>query len=307
MKTKPKILIYLFLLMGALLVLTSSCKKDDSISKKEPIITWATPADISFGILLNDAQLNATADIAGTFVYTPSAGTLLNVGDNQNLKVDFTPTGAATYDTASKTVKINVTVVPTITDIEGNVYKIVKIGDQWWMAENLKVTKYNNGDPIPNVTDDVEWNDLTSGAYCDYNNEPDNSTTYGKLYNWYALNDSRNIAPTGWHIPSDAEWAALSSYLGGDSIAGGRLKEADTIHWQSPNTGATNESGFVGLPGGYRYNNGTFYFLGNIGVFWSSTEDSKVVWYRGLHYGNTKLHRFNIYKDFGYSVRCIKD
>lgn len=139
---------------------------------------------------------------------------------------------------------------PTVTDYDGNVYQTVLIGDQCWMMENLKVTHYRNGDPIPHVTDGVTWGNLTSGAYCNYNNDEGNVATYGRLYNWYAVDDSRNIAPAGWHVPSDAEWQTLVDYLGGDAVAGGKMKEAGTTHWASPNTGATNESGFTALPGG---------------------------------------------------------
>lgn len=294
--------------MGALLVLTSSCDKDESISKKEPVIVWANPSDISFGTLLSETQLNATTDVPGTFFYSPAIGTQLNVGENQNLKVDFTPTDAATYDTASKTVKINITIATTVTDIDGNIYKTVKIRNQWWMAENLKVTNYNNGDSIPNVTDDVEWSNLTSGAYCDYNNEPDNSATYGKLYNWYAVYDNRNIAPTGWHVPTDDEWTILTTYLGGEDIAGGKLKETGTSHWQNPNTSANNESGFTGLPGGYRYSDGTFRYLNTIGKFWSSTLTvTSFPWYRSLYYNYPDIDRQMSSMDYGLSIRCIQD
>ena len=149
----------------------------------------------------------------------------------------------------------------TVTDIDGNTYQTVKIGDQWWMAENLKVTCYRNGDAIPNITDGTTWASLSTGAYCEYNNDINNVATYGRLYNWYAVTDSRNIAPAGWHVPSDAEWKQLEMYLGmsqseADATGwrgtdeGGKLKEVGTMHWNSPNTGATNESGFTALPGG---------------------------------------------------------
>jgi uncharacterized protein (TIGR02145 family) len=138
----------------------------------------------------------------------------------------------------------------TVTDIDGNIYHTVTIGTQVWMVENLKTTKYRNGDPIPNVTGNA-WAALTTGAYCWYNNDAATyKATYGALYNWYAVADSRNIAPTGWHVPTDAEWTTLTTFLGGESVAGGKLKETGTNHWTSPNTGATNETGFTALPGG---------------------------------------------------------
>ena len=160
----------------------------------------------------------------------------------------------------------------TVTDTDGNVYHTVIIGEQVWMSENLKTTKYRNGNPIPKVSDGTTWSNHSIGAYCNYNKYEDNSTTYGRLYNWYAVNDSRNIAPTGWHIPSDAEWTTLTTYLGGECVAGGNLKETGITHWQSPNTGATNKTGFTALPGGYRHCNGDFFCMCRNASFWSSTE-----------------------------------
>jgi len=139
----------------------------------------------------------------------------------------------------------------TMTDIDGNVYETVTIGTQVWMAENLKVTHYRNGNTILHIIDWFSWFTLT-GAYCEYDNDVNNVAVYGRLYNWYAVNDSRYIAPVGWHVPSDAEWLTLVDYLGGDTVADGKMKEIGTTHWVSPNTGATNESGFSALPGGYR-------------------------------------------------------
>lgn len=150
----------------------------------------------------------------------------------------------------------------TVTDIDGNIYQTIKIGTQWWMAENLKVTHYRNGDSIPNVTDETAWSNLTTGAYGNYNNDDDISNTYANLYNWYAVNDSRNIAPIGWHIPTDAEWQTLVDYLGGESVAGSKMKETGTEHWRSPNVGTTNESGFSALPGDYRGISGKYYSVG---------------------------------------------
>ena len=160
----------------------------------------------------------------------------------------------------------------TVTDIDGNLYYAVIIGSQCWMAENLKTTKYRNGDAIPNVTDNTTWSALITGALCNYNNDANNMTTYGRLYNWYAVSDSRNIAPVGWHVPTDVELTTLTDYLGGLSIAGNKLKEPGTTHWASPNTGAVNETGFTALPGGYRVSSGSFSNLGNNGYWWSSTE-----------------------------------
>jgi uncharacterized protein (TIGR02145 family) len=199
--------------------------------------------------------------------------------------------------------------VITVRDIDGNMYQIVRIGTQYWMAENLKVTHYRNGDVIPNVTDNTQWRNLSSGACCYYNNDADNTLIYGSLYNWYAVTDERNIAPKGWHVPSDEEWQTLVDYLGGDAVAGGKLKEAGTAHWQIPNTGATNESDFSALPGGYRSGNyGTFNCLEYYANFWSTTEnDTLEAWYRYLGYGSSEVYRYDYHKRYGFSVRCVRD
>jgi len=207
----------------------------------------------------------------------------------------------------------------TFTDINGNTYQTVQIGDQCWMAENLKVTRYRNGDPIPNVTDITEWTGLSTGAYCNYNNNSGNVATYGRLYNWYAVDDSRNIAPAGWHVPTDAEWRQLEMYLGmsqsqADSTGwrgtdeGGKMKETGTSHWYSPNTGATNESGFSALPGGNRSYNGYFYTLGIYASFWSSTEyNSSIAWDRILDFISAQVERDYYSKQNGFSLRCLRD
>jgi len=209
----------------------------------------------------------------------------------------------------------------TVTDIDGNAYQTVKIGDQWWMAENLKVTHYRNGEALPNITDNSEWNNLTTGAYCNYNNDVNNSLNYGSLYNWYSVNDSRNIAPEGWHVPTDDEYKQLEMYLGmsqsdanstGDrgTNEGSKLKETGTTHWPIPNTDATNEIGFTALPGGYRGGMGSgYYYLGFSTFFWSSTEyDISSAWDRTMSHDHSEIRRYNSeIKEKGFSVRCVKD
>lgn len=201
-------------------------------------------------------------------------------------------------------------VTGTVTDIDDNVYKTVKINDQWWMAENLKVTHYRNGDPIPRVTDNEAWSNLTTGAYSNYDNNEANVATYGRLYNWYAVNDNRGLAPAGWHVPTDAEWKTLVDYLVGNTEAGGKMKEADMVHWQSPNTGADNSSGFTALPGGYRDGYG-FGGIGGLAYFWSSTEYEYdtyyYAWYRSLSWDLADIQRYTNYKPRGFSVRCVRD
>lgn len=183
----------------------------------------------------------------------------------------------------------------------------VKIGTQVWMLKNLDVTTYRNGDPVPKVTDSATWTNLTTGAYCYYKNDSATyAAIYGKLYNWYAVNDSRGLAPKGMHIPSDAEWDVLASYLGGTSVAGGKMKEAGLLHWSDPNSGATNSSGFTGLPGGKRYWGGFVYMNGN-GYWWSSSQFVGMGIYRYINYSYTDLNRTWDDSLNGFSVRCIRD
>jgi uncharacterized protein (TIGR02145 family) len=154
------------------------------------------------------------------------------------------------------------------------------------------------------------WSYITTGAYCNYNNTTNSDTinTYGRLYNWYAVNDSSDIAPQGWHVASDSEWISMTSYLGGVNIAGGKLKEKCKTHWNSPNTGATNETGFTALPGGYRVGGGAFVDIGNYGGWWSSTEVSlSTAWYGGIVYCYTGVYSYGYDKYGGFSVRCVKD
>jgi len=199
-----------------------------------------------------------------------------------------------------------------ITDKEGNSYKTVFIGTQQWMAENLKVSKYSDGTAIPNITDNTQWQNNRTGASAYYNNDAANNAKYGKLYNWYAVskttNGNKNVCPTGWHVPSDAEWTVLTDYLGGLTIAGGKLKEVGTTSWNSPNTESTNTSLFTGLPGGSRYSNGSYSTIGNFGNWWSSTEGSAyIAWYRRLTGGSGSAYSYNNNKEVGLSVRCLRD
>ncbi len=196
----------------------------------------------------------------------------------------------------------------TVTDIEGNIYHIVTLGTQVWMVENLRTTKYTDGTPIPMVPDNLNWSRLTTGAYCDYDNTSDSSKIYGKLYNWYAVNDTRKLAPEGWHVPSDEEWGKLLTFLGGESVAGGKLKETATDHWTSPNLGATNESGFTALPGGRRDFNGSFNYIRQNGYFWTSTEwNAPSAYYRFMFYNGSNVAWLAYLKTLGLSVRCVKD
>ena len=201
----------------------------------------------------------------------------------------------------------NLTSSGTVKDIDGNVYHTVKIGKQVWMVENLKTTKYNDGTSIPCFTVNTAWKNLLTPAFCWYNNDAATyKNKYGALYNWYAVNTAK-LAPTGWHIPTDAEWTTLTTYLGGESIAGGKLKEVGAVNWISINTGSTSETGFSALPGGCRASNGTFNAFGDLGFWWSVTDYPSGAWIRSMGYTNIDVHRGDGYKTNGYSVRCLKD
>jgi uncharacterized protein (TIGR02145 family) len=201
-----------------------------------------------------------------------------------------------------------------ITDIDNNNYNIISIGNQCWTQSNLNVTRYRNGDIIPEVQDAEQWANLTTGAWCYYANSTANGTVYGKLYNWHAVNDPRGLAPTGWHVPSLDEFVALMDYLGGQDVAGGKMKSTGTQYWTSPNTDATNESGFSGLPGGVRGAYGpssatSFSSIGIDGNWWISTVDgdSQQPLYITLYYNYSILEFDGVPKTDGHSVRCIRD
>lgn len=196
-------------------------------------------------------------------------------------------------------------------DFDGNNYPVVKIGTQIWMAESIKTTHYRNGAPIPNITDDNEWTQQESGAYCFYDNDIAFKDDYGALYNWYAAIDSNNIAPEGWHVPNKDEIQTLSmAPEGGFSHFGGHLKETGFEHWDSPNTGATNQTGFSARGGGYRSNtDGSFDAINIWGhITWSTTPDwGENSWYTGMDYDNDKAYLYGYYRKCGFSIRCIKD
>ena len=192
-----------------------------------------------------------------------------------------------------------------VTDIDGNNYPTQIIGEQEWMIGNLTTTRYKNGDTITNLTNPAEWA-TTIGAWCHYDNSVVNATKYGKLYNWFAVADPRGLCPAGWHVPSDEEWTELIDYLGGPSIAGGKMKSM--MDWNPPNTVASNESGFSGLPGGTRNFNGVFNLIGYYGYWWSSTEyDTSFAWNRYLTYNSGNASRSSFNKLYGFLVRCIRD
>lgn len=208
--------------------------------------------------------------------------------DTNVINIDFNP-GLA-YD--------------SIFDNEGNKYRTIQIGTQTWLAENLRSTKYNDGSDIPFINDPTVWGDLSTPGYTWFNND---SIGYGAIYNWYTISTGI-LCPAGWHVPTDDEWTVLTDYLGGMDIAGGKMKETGTSHWVTPNTEATNESGFTALPAGYRSLTGAFHSIGSYGFWWTSTEwSSSGAWYRDVYFGYGSVDRSNSSKKSGATVRCLKD
>jgi uncharacterized protein (TIGR02145 family) len=244
-----------------------------------------------------------TIDGAGTGNFTSSI-TGLNANTTYFIRVYATNSLGTDYSNE----QIFKTYTGTVTDIDDNIYNTVTIGLQLWMAENLKTTRFSDGTAIPLVTDKTAWDNLTTPGFCWYNNdEATYKATYGALYNWYNINTG-NLCPAGWHVPTDAEWTILTNYLGGESVAGGKLKEAGTAHWESPNIGATNETSFTALPGGFREYFGMFETVGGFFRCWSSSESStRDAWSRVVDRGNSDVYIDRDDKRTGSSVRCIQD
>jgi len=196
-------------------------------------------------------------------------------------------------------------------DIDGNQYDVIKIGTTSWAQKNLDVTRFQNGDIIKNATGEKEWEEAGQNgqpAWCYYDNDSENGKIYGKLYNWYAVNDSRGLCPKGWHLPTDDEWINLTEQLGGTEIAGGKMKSIETKYWDAPNLNDTNESNFTGIPGGYRKNDNSFNNIKNYVFFWSASSYSNInAWYFCIYNNFSFVYRYNIEKPVGASIRCIKD
>ena len=289
---KNKILLYLVLFPVVPLTLLNNCKKEavaptvtlapvtnitsNSATSGGYITTEGTSAVTARGVCLattqNPTTANSkTADGTGTGTFISNLKGLFP-GTSYYLRAYATNSAGTSYgdEIPFKTLAIT---YGTMSDNDGNVYRTITIGTQVWMVENLKTTKYRNGESIPNVTVNTSWKALTTGAYCWYNNDATiYKADYGALYNWYAVADGRNIAPMGWHVPTYSDWTLLKDYLGGRSVAGGPLKETGDSHWQTPNRYATNSTGFTALPGGRRnFDQNFFVGLGSYGYWWSST------------------------------------
>ena len=273
----------------------------------QPIMNVTTKSDRSFFTWQPGDELryvgyasNDTAMFSGVILHTPTTSTT-------HTFTFYAPTCAE---------------APTVADADGNVYPVVRIGEQCWMAANLRTTRYSDGSSIPNVIGNNEWRFLNTGAWCYYDNSPSQNLTHGKLYNWYAAMDPRGICPLGWHVPSDAEWQVLESALGtpaeeltdigmrGEAQnVGGKLKSLSL--WNAPNTGATNESGFSAFATGIRdgFSDGTFFNAGSLGYWWTSTDygEFNYAWQRRLRSSMAGIGRYGTYKRSGSCIRCVQD
>jgi uncharacterized protein (TIGR02145 family) len=302
----------LIIIIATLGIVFSSCQRQitaDFISDKSEydagdkvkLTNKSTNAKI-YKWTLPDGQTTTSEHVDYPIALTQSDGSL-------TFKLEAISKNEKKSDEALKSITVKAAQPDTVVTFDGYTYSIVEYPNgQAWMRENLRTTVYANGDPISNITDNVQWVNLTTGAWVHYNNDSQFENPYGKLYNWYTVADQRNVCPTGWHVPNDAEWTVLTNYLGADSVAGGKMKSTGTQYWLSPNTDATNESGFSGLPGGSRFFNGTFNSIGENGLWWSSTEyDTNNAWGRYLGYNGGNVGRYFNYKDLGLSVRCLRD
>jgi uncharacterized protein (TIGR02145 family) len=327
---KHLLLVRTFTIICLLALFAISCKENDTdniisvtssdtindITQTSAVVNSIITADAGTSITargvcwsmgqLPTVQDNKTTDGSGTGSFTSTINGL-EANTEYTVRAYASGTAGTTYGnvlliTTLKPFPVNGSIVK---DGENNSYHTLIIGNQVWLKENLKVSNYRNGDPLLDLTDSTTWNGgyITTGGYSNYNNDTAISNIYGKLYNWYAINDSRGICPAGWHIPTVKEWNELAASLGGNAIAGGKLKESGTANWQSPNMGATNESGFTALPAGFRELDGTFQTFGIITYMWSSTDTYAF----GLGYNQIDIGSILANKPAGFSVRCIMD
>lgn len=327
------------LVWSAVAIGMTSCKKSNDSSSSKPVATaqpaslvgqrWATlnamvkaynqNVEITFEYDTSTAyahSINGTPGTLGgnisTFIIANITGLTPGTKYHYRVKIEGSTDVVYGNDTTFTTTNPGKSIIAfnpdltydSVTDIDDNIYKTITIGSQTWMAENLKTTKFNDGTLILFLPSESAWADSTSPGYTWYNND---SIVYGALYNWYAVNKS-NICPTGWHVPSDTEWSLLTTYVGGESSAAEKLMEAGNIHWQTPNSSLTDETGFAALPGGYRMTDGTYNNIRRYGYWWASTEYSSTYAYcRSILYSFAYVDRSNTSKGMGLSVRCIKD
>jgi uncharacterized protein (TIGR02145 family) len=259
---------------------------------------------------LAEAQIADSARLAAIVDSTYAAANAQRIADSTLMaNVADSTRQANRADSAQKANRISTVTLPTNADDTRNIARgEVRIGRQIWMTTNLNVDRFRNGDPIPQARTPEEWKvagERGQPAWCYYNNDPANGAKYGKLYNWYAVNDPRGLAPVGYHIPSDREWTVLTDLLEGENAAGEKMK---SVSGWANNFNGTNSSGFSGLPGGNRITYGAFNDIGKYGSWWSSTEyTADCAWYRGLSYSNGNVYRDFYSKERGVSVRCLRD
>lgn len=328
MKTKNRIWIFNLISLGLILILTNSCKKQTD-QGQPPVLNTVVTSSVkpttanSGGSITNDGGAIITArgvcwsitqnpttadgktsDGTGTGTFT-SAITGLTSTTTYYVRAYATNSAGTSYgnELSFKTF------TGTVSDVDGNEYNTITIGTQTWMAENLKTTKYRNSDLLGTTTPaTLNITGESTPKYqwaCDGNES--NVATYGRLYTWYAVTDTRNVCPTGWHVPNDSEWASLATFLGGDGVAGSKLKETGTTHFTTSNTGATNETGFTALPGGMRGDN-VFAMKGEDAGFWSSTEQSAAAAYeRWVTNKSGDFFKGGYVKSAGIGIRCLKD
>jgi len=350
MKNKSKYWTFLTALITVLLMLIYSCNKENLKEIKLPTVTTDLVTDISStsaickGNDLSDgganewelnwgicfSNINMVPTVLGDFQHiVPAAsglgsfsahiehltpGTKYYVRAFAHNQAGFGYGEVVSFSTTGS-VKGDIIFNPNLTydfvnDIVGNIYRTIKIDNQTWMAENLKTTKYNNGDLIGTTSPanlNIGAESLPKYQWV-YDANENNVTTYGRLYTWFAATDNRNVCPKGWHVPTDVEWSALNSFLGGEGASGGKLKETGLNHWITPNSDANNSSGFAAIPGGWRYYDGASEYLGYFSYWWSSTEGNvDNAWWRQVNYVNPNFSRNTMNKKYGLSVRCIKD
>jgi len=327
MLQKHNLLTILMLALASTLLIFTACEEDDEPTNSAPTCTITSPEDgaeftqgetitIDVDAVDEDENLNEVRfyvnDVgigsASSFPYNFDWDTGEEEPGSFTIKAEaIDEAQGKTSDEISITLKSSNT-GSTVTDIDGNVYSTVQIGDQLWMAENLKTTTYSNGTPINLVENDTDWENLTTGAYCWYDNDQAQyAETYGALYNWYAVNTG-NLCPDGWHVPTDEEWTALENYIASDGHSGTEGEALKAIYGWDDNGNGTDDYGFTGLPGGFRYGNGTFYPIDKDGYWWSSTEyDAFSAWTRYLDYDSGCVTRHNYDKTYGLSVRCLRD
>ncbi|MCF8299016.1 MAG: fibrobacter succinogenes major paralogous domain-containing protein [Saprospiraceae bacterium] len=340
---KHRIFFYLLSLTGLFILLFTACEKHETFEKGRyinyrpieeiPSVTTIAVSEITptlancGGIITSDGELaiqakgvcwstdstplitdNKTTDGVGSEKFSSAIS-----GLNPNTIYYIRAYATNTLGTAYGSVISFITKQEKGTkvyDIDSNIYYCDTIGTQVWLIENLKTTRYNDGIAIPLVTGNTFWSNQISDGYCWYYHDKSKyKNPYGALYNWHTVNSGK-LCPTGWHVPTDAEWTILTDYLGGESIAAIKLKESGTTHWIPSNIISTNESGFTALPGGYRDTTGQFLDIGIRGGWWTSTEDSSNfynAWNCRMEYINSKVNKSDYSKKIGFSVRCIKD